>query len=123
MPLLLTESLDPVQREQTHQHIERCPACGEEWVGYRETWRSLGDLPEVEVPATVKARFLASVEETAGQNVISFQRRPVLRRLTEAAAVVLLAGGAYYAGHRTAPVRLQSSQPTINSVAPYSLAE
>jgi HEAT repeat protein len=37
--------------------------------------------------------------------------------------VVLLAGGAYYAGHRTAPVRLQSSQPTINSVAPYSLAE
>jgi hypothetical protein len=123
MPLLLTESLDPARRELTHQHIERCVACGDEWAGYRETWRVLGALPEVEAPADVKTRFLASI----GENV-----EPILNRLTpaksrrytrwlaEAAAIVIVAGGAFYAGHRTTPVELKPQPATLNS---FSIAE
>ncbi len=137
MPLLLTESLDPVRRELTHQHIERCPDCGSEWLSYRETWRMLGDLPEVEVPATIKERFLGSIDE---QRVILSEAKDLSggdpspstrlrmtrygRWLAEAAAVVVVAGGAYYAGHRTAPFP-QQTPATINSVAaaPFSIAE
>lgn len=122
MPLLLTESLDPVRRETTHQHIERCAACSEEWSGYRETWRMLGDLPEVEAPASVKERFLASLEPPVVQFVPRKERRTYFRGLAEAAAVVIIASGSYYAGHRTTPVQTPA---TINSVsvAPYSIAE
>lgn len=124
MPLLLTESLDPARRELTHQHIERCAGCSDAWSGYREAWRVMGDLPEVEVPASVKTRFLATVGETeAAPVVVPLRRRPALRWLAEAAAVVVVAGGSWYAGHRTAPVRLQPTEATINSVAPYSIAE
>lgn len=125
MPLLLTESLDPVRREQTHQHIERCPVCHGEWDHYRETWRALADLPEVEVPARVRERFLAAAGLTSA-NVVPFRRRVPLKWLAEAAAVVVIAAGSFYAGHR-APVRLQQTQATIDKVtpivAPYSIAE
>jgi len=47
MPLLLTESLDPAQREQTHQHIETCATCAGEWLATRETWRVLETLPRL----------------------------------------------------------------------------
>src|SRR5581483_3278408 len=127
MPLLLTESLDPVRREQAHSHIERCPTCGEEWNGCRESWRMLGELPEVEVPPAVKERFLASIgEEAPAATVVSFWRRTSVRWMARAAAVVVLVGGSYYAGHRGAPLQLEPTPATINSVAPavrYSIAE
>ena len=127
MPLLLTESLDPVRRELTHSNIERCPACGDEWNGLRETWRLMGELPKVEVPASIKERVLEAVGQPRPQvaTVVPLFRRVVLRRLAEAAALVVLVGGSYYAGHRTRPVELQPTQATINSVAParYSIAE
>jgi anti-sigma factor RsiW len=126
MPMLLTESLDAVRRETTHQHIERCAACASEWNSYRETWRMMGDLPEVEVPAHVRERFLASIPAISQEGtVVPFRRRPLTRRLAEAAAVVLIAGASYWIGHRGAPLRLQQTPATINSVAaaPYSIAE
>jgi hypothetical protein len=126
MPLLLTEALDPVQREQAHFHIERCAACGEEWNGYRESWRMMGELPELEVPAAVKDRFLASIGEgVPSGTVVPFWRRTAVRWMAEAAAIVVLVGGSYYAGHRTAPLRLEQTPATINAVAParYSIAE
>lgn len=126
MPLLLTESLDPVRREQAHSHIERCALCGQEWNAYRESWRMLGELPEVEVPPGLKERFLAAVGEgDRGGEVVSFWRRTAVRRFAEAAAIVVLVGGSYYAGHRTAPVRLEPTQASINAVTPgrYSIAE
>jgi len=122
MPLLLTESLDPVRRELTHQHIERCPSCGSEWTGYREAWRMLGELPELEVPASVKGRFLASVGEIPERSkVVPFQRRPAARWLAQAAAVVLIAGGSYWLGHRAMPIQIAPSPATVS--APYSIAE
>src|SRR6266508_941042 len=105
MPLLLTESLDPARRETAHQHIEQCAACGEEWAGYRETWSLLETLPEVEVPARVKRQFMSYVNpqaEAPAANVLPFHRRAAVRWLAQAAAVVIVAGGSYFAGHRRA---------------------
>ena len=89
MPLLLTESLDPVRRELTHQHIETCPMCVAEWSAYKETWQILDTLPELDVPARVKQRFLAEVSPAAvTPNVVPFRRRGAARWLAQAAAVV-----------------------------------
>jgi hypothetical protein len=122
MPLLLTESLDPARREITHQHIERCAQCGAEWSGYRDTWRTLGDLPEVEVPASAKARFLSAIGEVEAP-VVAFRpraNRPYAKWLAQAAAVVVIAGGSYFLGHR-APIQIVPTPPTVS--APYSIAE
>ncbi|HEX9406948.1 MAG TPA: HEAT repeat domain-containing protein [Thermoanaerobaculia bacterium] len=121
MPLLLTESLDPAQRELTHQHIERCPVCSDEWAGFREAWIALGTLPELEPPPALKTRFLASI----GENVEPFVARPAksrryVRWMAEAAAVVFVAGASYYAGHRSNPVELKPQPATLNS---FSIAE
>ncbi|HET8798158.1 MAG TPA: HEAT repeat domain-containing protein [Thermoanaerobaculia bacterium] len=140
MPFLLTESLDPVRREHTHQHIESCAACGAEWESYKETWSVLGDLPEVEVPARVKAQFLAAAglgasvtDETKPANVIPFPRRKVFQWLAQAAAVVVIAGGAYFAGsssrpaavaERTeTPAQITGVQMMPGAITPVSLAE
>lgn len=123
MPLLLTESLDSAERELTHQHIEGCAACTDEWNAYRESWRMMEDLPEVGVPPRVKARFLAAagIAETPPQkpadNVVPFHRRPSFKWIAQAAAVMLLAGGGYVAGHRTVPA-IAPSHATIDSVSP-----
>jgi hypothetical protein len=111
MPLLLTESLDPGRRELTHQHIESCPACGAEWLAYNETWRLMGDLPEVDVPSRVKTNFLAQVMPAAvpATNVVPFRRRPAVKWLAQAAAIAVIAGGSYFAGHRSTP----SSTPSF----------
>lgn len=124
MPLLLTESLDPDRRELTHQHIESCAECGDEWTSYKETWLLLDTLPAVEPPAQLRAKFLAQVmpqpveklSETSPEqvqeksNIVPFHRRPAARWLAQAAAVVIIAGGGYWSGHRTAPAQpLQAS--------------
>jgi len=123
MPLLLTESLDPAARELTHQHIEGCAECSAEWAGVVETWRLMGDLPELEPPARIKQRFLAQVmpaEQSGQAKVLPFHRRPALKWVAQAAGVALLVGGSYWTGHRTAPVRLAPTQATLNSVTPAS---
>jgi len=117
MPLLLTESLDATRRETTHQHIESCAVCSEEWSAYKETWAVMGDLPEVEVPARVKASFLArvgvgvpvprsvpnNVPDSIPDNVVPFHKRTAFKWVAQAAAVAVLVGGGYLAGNRTAP--------------------
>lgn len=137
MPLLLTESLDAAGREQTHQHIESCELCGAQWSAYKETWLLMGDLPEVEVPARVKQRFLvaAGLAETTPEakpdNVVPFRKRPAVKWLAQAAAVAVLVGGAYFAGDRNAerivssPAIVGEPSPfkTIAATSPMSLAE
>jgi hypothetical protein len=121
MPLLLTEALDHGRRELTHQHIESCPACAAEWKAYNETWGLLGVLPEVEVPARVREQFLGAIAEPA--KVVPMLQRIAPKWLAQAAAVVILVGGSYYAGHRTRRVELKPSPATLQSVQPYSIAE
>jgi hypothetical protein len=122
MPLLLTESLDAARREVTHQHIESCALCSDEWRAYRETWSVLGDLPEVEVPAHVKQKFLgrAGLATELPKNVVPFHRKPAFKWIAQAAAVALLIGGGYFAGDRNAE-RITPSQATIESRTPIAL--
>jgi hypothetical protein len=135
MPLLLTESLDASRRELTHQHIESCAVCSEEWNAYRETWAVMGDLPEVEVPARVKQAFLArvGVAERVPDNVVPFHRKPAFKWVAQAAAVAVLVGGAYFAGTTSTP-DVEPTKASITSIQPnditrvasrdsYSLAE
>jgi anti-sigma factor RsiW len=132
MPLLLTESLDPARREVAHQHIETCPICVAEWSAYQETWQILETLPTVDVPARVKQRFLAEVSpESIKPNVVPFRRRSAPRWFAQAAAVVIIAGGAFYGGHLVAPrVELKPTPAQVTAIqqampaAPfYSIAE
>ena len=136
MPLLLTESLDAVRREQSHQHIETCELCGAEWSAYKETWQLLGDLPEVEVPARVKQKFLAAAglaprEEVPltrrfappsarerESNVVPFRSRPAVKWVAQAAAVALLVGGAYIAGDRSSD-SIERTAVTVSNGSPY----
>ncbi len=113
MPLLLTESLDPAQRELTHQHIEQCPACTNEWVGYQNTWKLLEELPVIEPPARLKERFLGEVFPAAPRNVIPFHRKAAFKWLAQAAAIVVIAGGSYFAGHRGSITSNGSALPPI----------
>ena len=127
MPLLLTESLDPARRELTHQHIESCAECSEEWNAYRETWRVMDELPEVEVPVRVRERFLAAagIAQSEKDNVVPFHRRPALKWLAQAAAVIVLVGGGYVAGHRTEQPGIRPTNDVAVSIAnkPLSIAE
>lgn len=126
MPLLLTEALDAGTRELTHQHIESCDLCAPQWSAYKETWMMMGDLPEVEVPARVKQRFLAAAglaPEAAEtrvdtDNVVPFRRRPVVKWVAQAAAVVVLVGGAYFAGDRNAE-RVQPTRAMVGEPSPF----
>ena len=132
MPLLLTESLDANRRELTHQHIESCAVCSDEWNAYKETWSTLGDMPEVDVPARVKARFLerAGIAADVPDNVVPFHRRPAVKWVAQAAAVALLVGGGWFAGRSGAPA-IARTDARIESVSPiqrvsdkrYALAE
>lgn len=132
MPLLLVEALDASNREAAHRHIETCAECAKEWAGYRDTWALMADVPTLEVPPRVRERFLAEIgyaETQATPNVVAMRRRPAARWLAQAAAVIILAGGSYYVGHRTAPVHLAPTSAVISSVRPvstnpvYSIAE
>ena len=108
MPLLLTESLDAARREVTHQHIENCTVCSDEWSAYKETWTMMGDLAEVDVPARVKAKFLeragiAPVVAELPKNVVPFHKRTAFKWVAQAAAVAVLVGGGYFAGNARKP--------------------
>jgi hypothetical protein len=117
MPFLLTESLDAARREETHQHIENCAVCSEEWSAYQDTWRMMDDLSEVVVPPAVKDRFLAAAgiaPQRVETNVVPFRRKPALKWVAQAAAVVLLAGGGYFFGTQTpqAPTAIRGFRET-----------
>jgi hypothetical protein len=119
MPLLLIESLDPANRELAHQHIEDCPACQGEWLAVRQTWQMLSELPDVEPPARIREAFLAEVmphSQARPANVVPFVRRPAFKWLAQAAAVVIIAGGSYFAGHRTTSVQILPTSAQLTGV-------
>jgi len=133
MPMLLTESLDAASRETTHLHIESCAACSDEWNALRETWQLLDEVPVVEPPPRLKQRFLAEIGqvETVAPNVVPFHRRPATKWLAQAAAVAVIAGGSYFAGHRNTTNNVVPTHanvlrgPEVTSIQPaaYSIAE
>jgi hypothetical protein len=102
MPLLLTESLDLASRERAHLHIEDCTACESEWRATKETWDALATLPDLPVPVSVRAAFLAEIAPPVS-NVVPFRRRPVAKWIAQAATVAVLTGGAFFAGRTLDP--------------------
>ena len=128
MPMLLTESLDSASREATHLHIESCSVCNDEFIALRETWQMLDELPVVEVPSRVKARFLDEIAGRSAQvaDVVPFRRRSAMKWLAQAAAVVIIAGGSYFAGNRGTPKTIAPLRgPEVTAIQPasYSIAE
>ncbi len=127
--MLLTESLDAAGREAAHRHIESCAACGDEWAAMKDAWRLMGDLPPVEVPARVRERFLTEVLPEQTAVVVPFRRRPAVKWMAQAAGVIIIAGGAYFAGHRSAPLTLSPRDASVAALKPlnaqpiYSIAE
>lgn len=125
LPDLLTETIGRAEREEAHRHIEACAECQTEWAGYRETWKRLGDLPELPVPPGVRASFMAELDrmKPAG-NVVAFPRRPIARWLSQAAAVAVLVGGSFFIGQQTGSTDFTTSA-TLESVEelPFSIAE
>ncbi|HUF18755.1 MAG TPA: HEAT repeat domain-containing protein [Thermoanaerobaculia bacterium] len=125
LPDLLTETIDRKGREETHRHIETCESCQLEWAGYRDTWRLMGELPEVPVPSRARARFVAEVQRLSPvAPVLAFPRRPVTRWLSQAAALVVLVGGSFFLGQRTTAPDYQTPA-SIEGIAslPFSIAE
>jgi hypothetical protein len=120
MPLLLTESLDAERRELTHQHIEGCEVCSEEWNAYKDTWAVMGDLPDRRAGAredgVPRARGTPSEAELP-KNVVPFHKRVAFKWVAQAAAVVVLVGGAYFLGDKNAD-KIATSTATIDSVTP-----
>ncbi|MGK2859830.1 MAG: HEAT repeat domain-containing protein [Thermoanaerobaculia bacterium] len=103
MPLLVTEALAAGEREKAHQHIESCASCEAEWTATRDTWKLLAEAPDRPVPSRVRGRFLDEVERMGSvaprrNVVVPFTRRPAVRWLAQAAAIAVVAGGAYFAG-------------------------
>ncbi|HYO76813.1 MAG TPA: HEAT repeat domain-containing protein, partial [Thermoanaerobaculia bacterium] len=118
------------RRELTHEHIENCAACTAEWVAYKETWSVLDELPDVDVPARAKARFLAqvmpdSVAIRPADNVVPFHRRGSVKWLAQAAAIVAIASGSWYVGHRSQKVEIipQEARVMDFTPTPMSIAE
>lgn len=125
LPDLLTETIDRKGREETHRHIETCESCQLEWVAYRETWRMMGELPEVSVPPGARTRFVAEAQRLSPvAPVIAFPRRPIARWLSQAAAVVVLVGGSFFLGQRTS-VPAYQTPASIEEISglPFSIAE
>jgi hypothetical protein len=132
MPLLVTEALPAAERENAHMHIETCTACNQEWNATRETWRLLDELPEVPVPARVRAAFLAEVAklQPATQrrdNVVQFRQRPAFRWAAQAAAVTLLVGGSFFVGQKSGVNRVavggSTNDPAAASSQIFNIAE
>ncbi|MEO8216079.1 MAG: HEAT repeat domain-containing protein [Acidobacteriota bacterium] len=133
MPALLLESLESDLRERSHLHIEGCEECALQWENWRLTWTAMDSLHDVPVPTRLRVRFLDHVASLtpAGTVVPMARPRPVVRRwLAQAAAMVILVGGSFYAGHRTIPAPVSGPKnyvtpATVNNVSttPFSIAE
>ncbi|HVR42655.1 MAG TPA: HEAT repeat domain-containing protein [Thermoanaerobaculia bacterium] len=122
MPQLLLESIEGGERESSHLHIERCSECGREWSDLRETWATLGEVPEVPVPAGVRGRFLEAIGQRASGNVVvPFRARPAARWIAQAAAVALLVGS-FFAGRALAPPSGELSPGQIVALEPVRLS-
>jgi len=124
MPQLLTQALPSAQREASYLHIEHCAACAQEWQEMREAWRLMETLPEVPLPARVRDAFFLQLSLSQPARVVAFPTRRAPWWLAQAAAAVLVAAGAFWAGQRSEEP-IARTPATVASVtpAPFSLAE
>lgn len=90
------DALDDVERAQFQQHLAVCPECRDEVASLREAATLLGGLDATPPPPALRDRVLAEIKSTRpvppelAQSVA--RRRPRLRPLVAAAAVVGIVG-------------------------------
>lgn len=62
LPAFALECLDRVEQEEIQLHIEQCPPCRADLYRFQQTVAELAHaVPQVEPPATLKPRLLASI--------------------------------------------------------------
>jgi hypothetical protein len=122
---LLAETLESKHREEVYRHIEECDNCRADWDGYRESWKALGALPQVELPGGLRERFLAEADRLApARRVVSFPGRTYRKWIAQAAAVILLVGGGFIAGQKNAEWQsFAPSQADVFASIPFALSD
>ncbi|MBD3300885.1 MAG: hypothetical protein GF346_00360 [Candidatus Eisenbacteria bacterium] len=81
--------LSAEERRAHERHLQRCPACAEEVVGYRALFEELRDLPQPSVPPGIPDAVLARLMPEKLRDRIRRRLEPLLDRPLGAA----LAGG------------------------------
>src|SRR6266511_5988070 len=93
----LDDELDPVASREVSQHLATCPDCAAEYERQRKLSESLKrDLEYHRAPDLLQARVMRGIGAAAGREVArSRVGAPSWRWLSAAAAVVIVAGGAW----------------------------
>jgi anti-sigma-K factor RskA len=106
------DAVDEHERAEFEAHYPTCPVCRPEVAGFRETLSQVAVAVAVSPPASLKADVMAEISETRQlspllpDSVVSLdayrqRRNRVARDFSVAAAIVLLAFGAFVVGRQS----------------------
>jgi hypothetical protein len=116
----LDESPEAI-REEVARHTAECAACRAELARLEETWSRLGEDPDAAVTPDFRRRTLALLEDEMLRGRIRtfepLRRRRVARGLLQAAAVLAVAAGGFWAGRGTGPAPKSTPSQPVSSLA------
>ena len=106
------DAVDERERAEFEAHYPTCAVCRPEVTGFRETLSQLAAASAVPPPASLKAGVMAEIASTRQlspllpESVVDLaayrqRRQRMLRTMTVAAAVVLIATGAFIVGRQS----------------------
>lgn len=106
------DAVDEHERAEFEAHYPTCPVCRPEVAGFRETLSQVAAAVAVSPPASLKANVMAEISETRQlsplrpDSVVSLdayrqRRNRVFRDLSVAAAIILVAFGAFVVGRNS----------------------
>jgi anti-sigma-K factor RskA len=106
------DAVDERERAEFEAHYPTCPVCRPEVAGFRETLSQLAASSSVPPPTSLKADVLAEIGTTRQLSpllpgsvvelaTLRLRRQRLLRTVAVAAAVVLIATGAFAFGRRS----------------------
>jgi anti-sigma-K factor RskA len=105
------DAVDERERAEFEAHYPACPVCRPEVAGFRETLSQVAAGVAVSPPASLKANVMAEINATRQlspllpESVIDLathrQRQRMARTLSVAAALILIALGAFVVGRRS----------------------
>ena len=106
------DAVDEHERAEFEAHYPTCPVCRPEVAGFRETLSHLAAASAATPPASLKAEVMAEISTTRQLSPMlpdtivdlassRLRRRRVLRIVTLAAAVILIAAGAFVVGRQS----------------------
>lgn len=106
------DAVDEHERAEFEAHYPTCPVCRPEVAGFRETLSQVAAAVAVGPPASLKANVMAEISETRQlspllpDSVVSLdayrqRRNRILRDFSVAAAIILIAIGAFVVGRNS----------------------